>query len=509
MGENTGRGNFAVPNHNILQALKKAQKALQEERYGEALEGLTQVLCNGEDYFYQPDRKVPIYKSLKAEARQLLGEMPREARDLLEVRSGAEARVKLERAAAAGDAAGLAEISAQWFHTRAGYEATYLLALNQMDHGMPLAGALTLERLHDAGPVAETFEPGLSLTQAACYYQAGMTEDCRQVLIDLKRRWGKPSLQLAGREVAWFEQQSDAPAWLAKLAGLQANAAARESGHWAMFRGDAAQTPRPPAASVVGPPLAGSGDRRSAPGKSPARTAGPSPRAGPCPLLRTPSAGRRRRGRDATAANVLAVDFQTGKRLWQTSPDENVDPRPSRSNGMLMSAHNPMGLPARYGQRIWDDAAYGTLSSDGGLVFVVEGLSLGVTGPFAGFVRIAPFRQDEADPAISNRLSAYDIHSGILRWDMGGEKASRQGDTFFLGPPLPLCGQLYVLAEIKDEIPALGLEWGHGQSPLVAAAGHGRGEYPGRSGPPPGRRFAFLRSWRLDLPNRRRLRGRR
>ena len=81
--ENAGTGNFAAPDRNILQALKRAQKALKEHRYGEALEGLNQVLRSSEDYFYQPDRKVPVYKSLKAEARQLLGEMPREGLDLL------------------------------------------------------------------------------------------------------------------------------------------------------------------------------------------------------------------------------------------------------------------------------------------------------------------------------------------------------------------------------------------------------------------------------------------
>ena len=86
---------------------------------------------------------------------------------------------------------GLSEVSAQLFHTQAGYEATYLLALYHMDHGAPLAGALTLKRLREAGAAAEAFEPGLSLTQAACYYQAGMPGDCQQVLVDLKRRLGR------------------------------------------------------------------------------------------------------------------------------------------------------------------------------------------------------------------------------------------------------------------------------------------------------------------------------
>ena len=172
--ENGGTGSFAAPDRNLLQVLKRAQAVLKEHRYGEALEGLSQVLSASEDYFYQPDPKVSIYRGLKAEARQLLGEMPREGLDLYEVRSGGEARRKLDRAVATGDAVALAEISGERFHTQAGYEATYLLALSYLDHGTPLAGGVTLKRLRDAGAAAEPFEPGLSLTQAACYYQAGM-----------------------------------------------------------------------------------------------------------------------------------------------------------------------------------------------------------------------------------------------------------------------------------------------------------------------------------------------
>ena len=115
--EDAVSGNFAAPDRNVVQALNRSQKVLKEHRYGEALEGLSQILRSNEDYFYQPDRKVPIYKSLKAEAQQLLGQMPREGRELYEVRSGAEARDKLNRAVAAGDDKALAEISAQLFHT--------------------------------------------------------------------------------------------------------------------------------------------------------------------------------------------------------------------------------------------------------------------------------------------------------------------------------------------------------------------------------------------------------
>ena len=56
--------------------------------------------------------------------------------------------------------------------------------------------------------------------------------------------------------------------------------------------------------------------------------------------------------------------------------------------------------------------------------------------------------------APSNRLAAIDIRNGKLKWYFGGPNdqfATRLAETFFLGPPLPLMGQLYVLAETKNE----------------------------------------------------------
>ena len=65
----------------------------------------------------------------------------------------------------------------------------------------------------------------------------------------------------------------------------------------------------------------------------------------------------------------------------------------------------------------------------------------------------------------SNRLAAYDIRTGKLKWQLGGDAEDfgvRQPETYFLGPPLPLMGQLYVLAETKGEIRLLALDAANG-----------------------------------------------
>ena len=66
----------------------------------------------------------------------------------------------------------------------------------------------------------------------------------------------------------------------------------------------------------------------------------------------------------------------------------------------------------------------------------------------------------------SNVLAAHDIHSGKLKWQIGGlpgRHALPQPDTYFLGPPLPLMGQLYAVGEVQGEIRLLALEASTGE----------------------------------------------
>ena len=168
-----------------------------------------------------------------------------------------------------------------------------------------------------------------------------------------------------------------------------------------------------------------------------------------------------------TAKTLWAIDFNTGKRVWQPIDADSDQDEVSQNqfNPFGGSRNNNMSPVALYGQRIWDDATYGTMSSDGKLVFVVEQLGLGVMSQFNNMVIFGGGgRGERTNRAVSNRLAAYDIGvgdpkgGGKLVWQLGGPDDLRQTDTFFLGSPLPLRGQLYVIAEIKDEIRLLALD---------------------------------------------------
>jgi outer membrane protein assembly factor BamB/tetratricopeptide (TPR) repeat protein len=158
-----------------------------------------------------------------------------------------------------------------------------------------------------------------------------------------------------------------------------------------------------------------------------------------------------------TYANLLAVDLRTGKRIWEVSTDDPIE--------NILAAGGMEGALARLPQlryelanRMWRDAAYGTLSSDGHLVFSIEDLPLQVSQAMPMINRPDSIA---AENRLCNRLAAHEIATGRLKWHIGGpddQFALRYAKTFFLGPPLALMGRLYVLAEVKDEIHLMALD---------------------------------------------------
>ena len=229
--------------------------------------------------------------------------MPPEGRELYELQYGARARRMLDEALEAGDMARLAEVSRRFFHTRSGYQATFLLGQHYFEHGRPLAGALTLRRLQEVGQSAEEFEPNLSLTAAACWLQAGMPEKARESLVALRQRHPTLRVTVGGREVPIFTDDAKAVEWLVGLIGPQAEVGPAAADDWLMFRGDVARnTSTAGECAVVEPALARRRDGRSARGQQAGaisedlcggRASGPS-RASPL--------GRRRRAADADVA---------------------------------------------------------------------------------------------------------------------------------------------------------------------------------------------------------------
>lgn len=460
-------GVFLPTERTARRRLDQARRLIDEQRFGEAARLLDAILANHEDSFFQPDGDDTSYRSLKAEARRLIGALPEAGRNAYQLQFGARAKNLLEQAAQAGNAAGLAEVARRFFHTDAGYEATLLLGQYHLDHNRPLAAALAFQQLADAPRAAARFEPAASVLAATSWARAAMPDKARRTLAELKQQTPDARVKLAGRDVPLFAPRADALAWLRRNVGEGRAQAPALAEQWTMFRGGGGRnaqsaggrpllTPRWRVRTANDPTIEKLVSQMRASYQRQQIPALPSLH----PLAVEDVVLMR------TARHLLAVDFETGKRVWKVPPrrDDAFEQLIEAGRGEEESGELSR-LVVGLEQRMWDDAAYGTLSSDGERVFVLQDLDLLIGASSQNrrarlMIAGNPFGArraggDAVGPQPYNRLAAYELATeGKLVWQVGGEHgaAPELAEAFFLGPPLPLSGSLYVLAEIKGGI---------------------------------------------------------
>ena len=147
--------------------------------------------------------------------------------------------------------------------------------------------------------------------------------------------------------------------------------------------------------------------------------------------------------------------METGKRIWEfpwSAPfsDDTEDD--------LLLGRNPELRRQQLEERLWHDAIHGQLSSDGRSVFLVDQLGYTLRAAYGARIRI--FRgmplENPDQPRDYNSLVALDVSTqGKYRWRVGGlsgEDEPALANAFFLGPPLVLGDELYVLAEVRGDI---------------------------------------------------------
>ncbi len=224
----------------------------------------------------------------------------------------------LTEAAAAGDVAGLAEVARRFFFTKAGNEATLLIARHHLDHERPLAAALCLQRLRDTGGTGDAFEPMLSLTLATCWVRSGLPDKAQQVLVQFKKQYPQQDVRIGDKDVHLFANPADALSWLAERSGPQASPHRSAADEWTMFHGDAERN----ASSQGGQPLLNRRWSRLCAEDDPTieklvgqyRQAYQDRDVAALPSLQPLAVGDVVLMR--TARNLLAVDFVTGKIVW-------------------------------------------------------------------------------------------------------------------------------------------------------------------------------------------------
>jgi outer membrane protein assembly factor BamB len=464
----SSHGVLPTAGHKVQRQFSLACQAIQQQRFGEAVATL-QTLVGGdvEDLFLAPDEQTATQTTVRREALKLIGSLPPEGRESYQLQFGPQAQAMLQQAAAAGDRQGLLRVSESWFHTAAGYEATLLLARDELDRGRPQAAISWLRRMQQSPAALRACQPDFGLLESACWLSAGDVDRARESLIELGRCCPGVRYRIGDREFSAAGDTAAALKLLAQSVGAQRAACPAASADWPVFRGNPARDGRGDWNGSLGRlrwqvKTFEEKDldqvRRFGQIRGP-REAGASPSVHPLVvgnlvLLRTPS-GR-----------LLAIDGKSGREVWKypaQEPAENTQPGP-------FGMDPRMGLNFTLQQRLEDDVLWGQLTSDGQRVYLVDGLPWALDNPHGrAMLAGAAFNMGGPGglPSLSCRLVALDLkREGSLVWAVGGADGGDEpklAGAMFLGAPLPDGPQLYVLAESQGEILLCQLEASSGR----------------------------------------------
>ena len=457
---------FPAAPRELRQNLTRAEAALNEQRFSDAVAELGQILNSptSDDYFLGTPGQTDAQVSLKTQALEMLGSMPAKGRQMYELQFGAEAKAQLETALADGDLQKLTDVSRRYFHTKAGYEAALLLGRYQLDQGRPLAAAVTLKRIADTPSAAGQYDPELSVLLATCWVHARMPERATETLLALKKRMPQAKVNLLDGPRPIFEREDEALAWLEKIVGTSRTPLLAAATQWTIFRGNEMRN----AKAIGGVPLLNY--RWSLPTvndpqdeqkvKSIARSTrdrGDANIVALQPLVvqdmviaRAPESNK-----------LLGIDLKSGKRIWVFPPFDESPATQATRTMIPTSARNPIPniREQELKQRVWEDNAFGQVSSDGRQVYVIDDLGYAPTANMGGpRIVIGPGGRPIPNSAWSkphNLLVALDLRKqGYQVWAVGGTTGDNPNlaGAFFLGPPLPIGDLLYVLAELNGEI---------------------------------------------------------
>ncbi|MFW6171662.1 MAG: PQQ-binding-like beta-propeller repeat protein, partial [Planctomycetota bacterium] len=348
------------------------------------------------------------------------------------------------------------------------------------DQGRPLAAALRFQRLLGTDHARQRYEPELSVLLATCWLMADMPDRASQSLGELESRMPAAKLRAGDNEVSLFDPNDPTllksaraadvarPAawgriepvmvWLGEAVGGELTARLREAAEWLMHCGNTARN----AETAAGTPLMrarwrvqtanhpndeeliGQGRKQYLEQGIPLIPTLQPLAVGDTIIMRSPQ-------------QLLGVDFETGKRTWMfpwyQQPDEDTLEEDRIRPGQQSEDPRIVQLT----RRVWDDAPYGHITSDGKRVFLLWGLDWASSqGEGRVVQRFGVQRPDQSGSTETNKLVALDLQSeGKILWIVGEEDGTDEpklAGAFFLGPPLPLMGQLYVLAEINGEI---------------------------------------------------------
>jgi outer membrane protein assembly factor BamB len=452
---NQGFTTIDLPSDRTMaRGIERAKDRIAAGEYSQSLRFLDEVLAGSQDSFI-PVGDSGEHVGLKETASALIRDLPPEGREFYESTYGPAARRKLNEALATGDVAALRQVVWQYFYTAAGREAAMQVAQLEADAGRHLSASLLFDELLKSNVAAEQFNPQLTLLAAKSRLALGEVDKASELLASLNVLRASP-IEIAGREELLTSIAKDPLGWYERVIGKPMATETSSVDQWLTSRGDAARNGhaqgglphvrvRWEARLLSHPQFEAIFDEFW---NALVQRNQPLPAAGvPLAIGDTVIA--------TTAQNVIAIDFRTGKRIWQTQPQRITEFEQLLSfAGDTVTYDTNLQPVQSFTRRLWEDYLYNSVSSDGERVFVIRDLRLPEfeePDPW-GMPLGAGMNGDNA--AVVNRLCAYDLATqGKLVWELDGAAGgSELSGAYFLGAPIVVDETLYCLAEIKSAI---------------------------------------------------------
>jgi outer membrane protein assembly factor BamB len=482
--------------------IQAAQDYIKKKDWGTAAELLQQLLEDKQDSFIEvdgkPDEKGKPTKrrvSVRIEANRLIGELPPDGLETYQIKYGQTAANHLKEALDANDPAQLAEVALRYLHTKAGADATNLLGTYHLDRGSYLMAALSFERLLGRSD-ADKLPAKVLFKAALAYRRAGDTANSEKVWKMMADKAGRGELVFGSKKVTvdqvrteferaatqlaqagqtdwWLYRGNPArngqgvggtaylePRWQYKMAPVDEFASDKQEEN--RVNTDIGEYLHKAFTSLEGKPILPAFFPVSADGRL---------------LIR---------GYDGIHAISLRGEEtadgkkKPGEMLWKSPADGSLyaiiskaDKRHTLSSWYDLYRNQGMGPVGVF----FENSTIGTLSHDGQRVYFVDDLAV---PPHPNLIQQAanfgnPISYGSLAKQVNfNQLRAVELDTGKLRWTLGRasnappkdkDENAKQiiaglefQDSYFLGPPLPLAGKLYVLVEKNTELRLVCLE---------------------------------------------------
>ncbi len=436
-----------LPSDPVLkQKYDAAREYIQERRWAEAVRLLQTILDAPDDVLFTVGGKDGVAESrisLRIEAERLLSEMPDAGLEFYRATQNVAARQLRARGAATHELRPLEELVRRYRFTPAGIEALEQLGLYHLDQGDADLSSLCFRKLL-ATPGANP-SPRALHAAALSFRAIGDLKSRDAAWKLLEAKVPKTGLVLDKRTLTLADLRQEIERWPDGLS--------RPSG--SLYRGDARRSSSEDGDVPVlemrwNLDTTGSEKSREFLQRALRGTSASAPLLpGSVPIARAGRLFYR------SAQGVHALDISTGHELWRVESPLALDTllqdpgKAVQLQNWLSSYLTPGAQGRNAAALLCENLAVGTLSCDGRYVYQLEDLPL---PPNPNFLQMTmPGAKPMFGPLRNlvkfNRLRAIDLFTGEVAWEQGEAGAGELTQGYFLGPPLPTGGHLYVAME--------------------------------------------------------------